>query len=259
MFGHKTLNASNQAKSWEVIAQECGIIAPLNDITQALEQAGYLDANESAREADLEKSARRPRVEERQQGRGTNGRNGGASKESTVSKHLRKGVYPSVPVDKRLSTTVTPLQGHGTSELPTERGEPDQLKKGSQNTGISRLSPDGKERVQAKKKVPLASISQGTRVPPIKYHHRRPGPHECASCFGRFRKRSGLEAHWERNPGCNPKRPSNAAKTVSKEAATTMAPAAFKKESITESLARATKVQVVIEISSKEPTPEIQH
>ena len=41
MARHRSLNASNRAKSWEVIAQECGMTAPLNDITQALERAGY--------------------------------------------------------------------------------------------------------------------------------------------------------------------------------------------------------------------------
>ena len=50
MAGHKALNASNRAKSWEVIAQECGILASLNDITQALQRAGCLEVRRSERE-----------------------------------------------------------------------------------------------------------------------------------------------------------------------------------------------------------------
>ena len=50
MAGHKALNASNRAKSWQVIAQECGIIASLNDVTQALLQAGCLEVRRSERE-----------------------------------------------------------------------------------------------------------------------------------------------------------------------------------------------------------------
>ena len=50
MAGHKALNASNRAKSWEVIAQECGITASLHDITQALRRAGCLEVRRSERE-----------------------------------------------------------------------------------------------------------------------------------------------------------------------------------------------------------------
>ena len=57
MARHKALNASNRAKSWEVIARECGIIASLNDITQALRRAGCLEVRRSEREARPKRSA----------------------------------------------------------------------------------------------------------------------------------------------------------------------------------------------------------
>lgn len=50
MARHKALNASNRAKSWEVIARECGIIASLDDISQALRRAGCLEVRRSERE-----------------------------------------------------------------------------------------------------------------------------------------------------------------------------------------------------------------
>ena len=50
MAGHKALNASNRAKSWEDIALECGIVASLNDVTQALLRAGCLEVRRSERE-----------------------------------------------------------------------------------------------------------------------------------------------------------------------------------------------------------------
>ncbi|CAD6588000.1 MAG: hypothetical protein ASARMPRED_003370 [Alectoria sarmentosa] len=81
MARHKALNASNRAKPWEIIAQECGITAPLNDITEALERAGYVDARGSSREVDPDRSARISRSGERRQPRRTNGPHGGASKE----------------------------------------------------------------------------------------------------------------------------------------------------------------------------------
>ena len=41
MLRHRTLNEINKHKSWDAIAQECGVDAPLNEISQALEQAGF--------------------------------------------------------------------------------------------------------------------------------------------------------------------------------------------------------------------------
>lgn len=263
MAGHKALNASNQAKPWEVIAQECGIIAPLNDLTRALTQAGYLDASGSAREAHPNKSAKMSRVGERRPTSEIHGRNGRAPKEIRDPKHARKEAYPSAPVDKRLLTTMTSIQRHTTSGLPTQRDKPDHLGKGSQPTIISQRasisgpSSDRNEHVQAKKKVSLALTPRDPHGTHGKHRYRRPRPYECISCLGRYRKQSGLESHWARNPGCNPMRRSNAAKTRSKATAATEAPRASKKESIAESLSHAPKVQVVIEISSKDPTPEI--
>ena len=82
MAKHKALNALNRAKSWEVIAQECGMTAPLNDITQALERAGYLEAHGSARRLGRATSEGGRTVD------------GGAPNESTVSKHGRKEIDP---------------------------------------------------------------------------------------------------------------------------------------------------------------------
>ena len=41
MLRHRTLNEVNKHKPWDVIAQECGVNAPLNEISAALEQAGF--------------------------------------------------------------------------------------------------------------------------------------------------------------------------------------------------------------------------
>ena len=55
MAGHKALNASNRAKSWEVIAQECGITASSNGIIQALRRAGCLEVRRSGSEPRLKR------------------------------------------------------------------------------------------------------------------------------------------------------------------------------------------------------------
>ncbi|KAL2046892.1 hypothetical protein N7G274_000910 [Stereocaulon virgatum] len=41
MLRHRTLNEVNKNKPWDVIARECGVNAPLNEISAALEQAGF--------------------------------------------------------------------------------------------------------------------------------------------------------------------------------------------------------------------------
>lgn len=41
MLRHRTLNEVNKHKPWDVVAQECGVNAPLNEISAALEQAGF--------------------------------------------------------------------------------------------------------------------------------------------------------------------------------------------------------------------------
>ena len=41
IYRHRTLNDTNRSKPWDVIANECGVDAPLNEISLALEQAGY--------------------------------------------------------------------------------------------------------------------------------------------------------------------------------------------------------------------------
>ena len=41
MLRHRTLNEVNKHKPWDVIARECGVNAPLNEISAALEQAGF--------------------------------------------------------------------------------------------------------------------------------------------------------------------------------------------------------------------------
>ncbi len=87
MAKHKALNAVNLGKSWEVIAQECGMTAPLNDITQALERAGYLEAHGSERRLGRATSEGERTVD------------GGALNESTIRRHGKKGIDPSVPMD----------------------------------------------------------------------------------------------------------------------------------------------------------------
>lgn len=60
MLKHKTLIDANWSKSWEVIAQECGVIATLAEISVALERAGLLsilNASEPLRPADYAGSA----------------------------------------------------------------------------------------------------------------------------------------------------------------------------------------------------------
>lgn len=264
MARHKALNASNRAKPWEIIAQECGITAPLNDITEALERAGYIDARGSSREADPDRSARMSRSGERRQARRTNGPHRGASKEIMVSKQARKGVYPSVHGNTRPLTGTTTLQRRGTPQLPTERDEPDQARKQSQpvikpqSASISESSPDRIEPVQAKKKALLALAPRVTRGTHSGKRHRQPRPYECKSCLGKYRKRSGLGAHWKRNPGCDPEtRRSKAAKTVPKGTTTEWAPGASKNETIAGSSAHTPMMQMIFEISSREPTPEI--
>lgn len=236
MARHKALNASNRAKTWEVIAQECGITAPLNDITQALERAGYMDAHASPREVDPHRSAKISRIGERRHEGVTNGRHRVAPKESTFSKHAKKGVDLSLSVDKRPSAGAATLQGHVTSQLSQGRNEP----------------------VQAKKKGPRALTPQSTHDTHSEKHHRRPRPYECKSCLGRYRKQSGLESHWKRNPGCDPEtRQSKAAMVVSKKPAPKWAPGASKKDRIPGSSSHAAKTQIYVVISSREPTPEM--
>lgn len=41
MIRHRTLNKINRSKSWDVVAQECGILSSLPEISRALEKAGY--------------------------------------------------------------------------------------------------------------------------------------------------------------------------------------------------------------------------
>lgn len=41
MLRHRTLNDKNRNKSWEIIAKECRVDAPLNEISKTLEQAGF--------------------------------------------------------------------------------------------------------------------------------------------------------------------------------------------------------------------------
>lgn len=87
---------------------------------------------------------------------------------------------------------------------------------------------------------------------------RKRRPYECKSCLGRYKKRSGLGAHWKRNPGCDPEtRQRNAAKTVSKDTAAERARGASNSEAIAEGSSHMPETQMVFEISSKEPTPEI--
>ena len=40
MLRHRTLNDTNRSKPWEIIAKECRVDAPLNEISKTLEQAG---------------------------------------------------------------------------------------------------------------------------------------------------------------------------------------------------------------------------
>lgn len=83
-------------------------------------------------------------------------------------------------------------------------------------------------------------------------------PYQCQSCFGRYKKREGLGAHWKRNPGCDPEtRRRKAAKSVSKETAAEYTPDISKSEVVAGVSSHMPKPQVVIEISSKEQTPEI--
>ena len=258
MAGHKALNVSNRAKTWEAIAQECGITASLNDITQALERAGYMDAHGSPHEVDPHRSAKMSRIGERRQEGETNGRHRGAPKERAFTQHARKGVDPSVPVDQRPSAAMTTLQGHVTSQLAIERDEHDQARKGSRpsimprSASISEPSPDyNDEPVQAEKKGPLAFTPKGTHDTHSGKHHRHPRPYECKSCLGRYRKRSDLEAHWKRNSGCDPEtRRSKAAKTISKKTVADWAPGASKKNG-----SHAPRTQIYVVISSREPTP----
>lgn len=41
MLRHRTLNETNRSKPWDVIAKECRVDAPLNEISKTLEQAGF--------------------------------------------------------------------------------------------------------------------------------------------------------------------------------------------------------------------------
>ena len=41
MLRHRTLNETNRSKPWDVIAKECRVNAPLNEISKTLEQAGF--------------------------------------------------------------------------------------------------------------------------------------------------------------------------------------------------------------------------
>ena len=41
MLKHRTLNETNRSKPWDVIAKECRVDAPLNEISKTLEQAGF--------------------------------------------------------------------------------------------------------------------------------------------------------------------------------------------------------------------------
>ena len=41
MLRHRTLNDANRSKPWEIIAKECKVDAPLNEISKTLEQAGF--------------------------------------------------------------------------------------------------------------------------------------------------------------------------------------------------------------------------
>lgn len=86
----------------------------------------------------------------------------------------------------------------------------------------------------------------------------RPRPYECKSCLGRYRKQSGLGAHWKRNPGCDPElRRRKAAKSVANEIAAECASGGSESEVIAGGSSHMPKMQMVFEISSTEPTPEI--
>lgn len=83
-------------------------------------------------------------------------------------------------------------------------------------------------------------------------------PYQCQSCFGRYKKREGLGAHWKRNPGCDPEtRRRKAAKSVSKETAAEYTPGISKSKAVAEVSSPMPKTQMVFEISSKEQTPEM--
>ena len=79
---------------------------------------------------------------------------------------------------------MTPLQDHRTSQLPTERDEPDPTKKGSQSTfiprstSISEVIPHNQP-IQAKTKFPPAFTTQGTRISQNRKRHRQLRPYEC--------------------------------------------------------------------------------
>lgn len=60
MLKYRTLNDTNRCKSWEIIANECGVTATLTDVSLAFEQAGFpsiLNASEPLGPADHAASA----------------------------------------------------------------------------------------------------------------------------------------------------------------------------------------------------------
>ena len=85
----------------------------------------------------------------------------------------------------------------------------------------------------------------------------RSRPYECKSCLGRYRKQSGLGAHWKRSPGCDPEsRRRKAAKSVPKETSVCVS-GVSESEVIAGSPSHMPTMQMVFEISSTEPSPEI--
>ena len=112
-------------------------------------------------------------------------------------------------------------------------------------------------------KVPF-SLEQGKRIARQRAlvgserNKPKPKPYQCQSCFGKYKKREGLGAHWKRNPGCDPEmRRRKAAKSDSKEKGAEYIAVSSKSEVVAGVSSHIPKTQMVIEISSKEQTPEI--
>ena len=96
----------------------------------------YVEGVWSAYEADPDGNLRISRIQERRRAKGINGRRGGAPMESKVSKHTRKADHPST-AHKSPLTSMTLLQGQGTSQLFAECNGPNQATKGSSQHATS--------------------------------------------------------------------------------------------------------------------------
>lgn len=107
-------------------------------------------------------------------------------------------------------------------------------------------------------KVSIPSIAWTVLADPNQNGSDARRPYECESCCRRYCQAEGLRSHYKNWPGCDPeKRQRKAAKKAAKEAAARdVLDRPVKVEGV-EIPSIAPKPRVVIDISSKEPTPDV--